>query len=139
MNILTQSYGFLLGKVLQRMENKFGDLLAPLEIDSKQYGILSFIQEYPYSSQREIGEKLRIDRTTMVNHIDHLETLGCVKRTKKPTDRRAYSLLITEKGNEILNSCRGFLKDAESEALSVLNEQEKKLFKELLMKIWGSL
>lgn len=75
----------------------------------------------------------------MVNHIDHLETLGCVERTKNPNDRRAYSLLITEKGNEVLDSCRDFLIDAESEVLSVLNEQEKQVFKEVLMKIWSSL
>lgn len=139
MDILTQSYGFLLGKVLQRMESKFGESLAPFDIDSKQYGILSFIKEYPYSSQKKIGEKLRIDRTTMVNHIDHLETLGCVERTKNPNDRRAYSLLITEKGNEVLDTCRDFLIDAESEVLSVLNEQEKQAFKEVLMKIWSTL
>ena len=139
MDILTKSYGFLLGKVLQRMESKFGDSLAPFNIDSKQYGILSFIQEYPYSSQKNIGEKLRIDRTTMVNHIDHLETIGCVERTKNPNDRRAYSLIITEKGNKVLDSCRGFLTDTESEVLSMLNKQEKQLFKEILMKIWSSL
>lgn len=139
MEVLTQTYGFLLGKVLQRMESKFGDSLSPFSIDTRQYGILLFIRENPYSSQKIIGEKLLIDRTTMVNHIDHLETLGCVERTKNPNDRRAYNLKITKKGNKVLNSCWEFLMNTESEVLYSLNEREKQLFKEILIKIWSSL
>ncbi|MCC2133632.1 hypothetical protein Q3B96_05055 [Bacillus licheniformis] len=36
--------------------------------------------------------------------MDHLETLGFVERTKNPNDRRSYSLKITEKGNDVLDS-----------------------------------
>lgn len=77
-----QSYGFLLGKVLQRMENTFAEGLRPYEINARQYGVLLFIKGNPYSSQKDISENLQIDRTTMVSHIDHLETLGFVERTK---------------------------------------------------------
>ncbi|MEH7609478.1 MarR family winged helix-turn-helix transcriptional regulator, partial [Priestia megaterium] len=82
---------------------------------------------------------LQIDRTTMVSHIDHLETLGFVERTKNPNDRRSYSLLITEKGKEVLNSRWEFLIDVESEVLTPLNQQERQLLKGFLIKIWKSL
>ncbi|MGP7818793.1 MarR family winged helix-turn-helix transcriptional regulator [Niallia sp. 01092] len=139
MNKLSHTYGFLLGKVLQQMENKFADTLTPFNIDARQYGVLLFIKENPYSSQKLISEKLRIDRTTMVSHVDHLETLGFVERTKNPNDRRAYSLIITEKGNSVLESCWGFLTSIESSVLSPLNEEEKQLLKDILIKIWSSL
>lgn len=121
------------------MESMFDDSLIPFNIDARQYGILLFIKENPYSSQKIIGEKLQIDRTTMVSHVDRLETLGFVERTKNPNDRRAYSLMITKKGNKVLESCWGFLTNTESEVLSILNEQEKQLFKEILIKVWSSL
>lgn len=73
---------FLLGKVLQRLESKFAEGLNPYEINARQYGVLLFIKGNPYSSQKDISENLQIDRTTMVGHIDHLETLGFVERTK---------------------------------------------------------
>jgi DNA-binding MarR family transcriptional regulator len=41
-------------------------------------------------SQQAIGERLRIDRTTMVALIDDLERGGYVKRERNPHDRRAY-------------------------------------------------
>ncbi|AWG44357.1 transcriptional regulator (plasmid) [Priestia filamentosa] len=139
MNKWNQSYGFLLGKALQQMENKFAEGLVPFNINSRQYGVLLFIEENPYSSQKDISYNLQIDRTTMVSHIDHLETLGFVERTKNPNDRRSYSLLTTEKGKEVLNSRWEFLTDVESEVLTPLNQQERQLLKDFLIRIWKSL
>ncbi|MEI2444011.1 MarR family transcriptional regulator [Priestia megaterium] len=139
MNKWNQSYGFLLGKAVQQMEQKFAEGLAAFNINSRQYGVLLFIEENPYSSQKDISDNLQIDRTTMVSHIDHLETLGFVERTKNPNDRRSYSLLITEKGKEVLNSRWEFLIDVESEVLTPLNQQERQLLKGFLIKIWKSL
>jgi len=139
LNKWNQSYGFLLGKALQQMENKFSEGLLPFNINSRQYGVLLFIEENPYSSQKDISENLQIDRTTMVSHIDHLETLGLVERTKNPNDRRSYSLLITEKGKEVLNSRWEFLTHIESEVLAPLDQQERQVLKDFLIRIWKSL
>ncbi|MBB4824781.1 DNA-binding MarR family transcriptional regulator [Sporosarcina luteola] len=134
-----QSYGFLLGKVLQQMESQFAEGLIPFHINARQYGVLLFIQENPYSSQKDISENLQIDRTTMVSHIDHLETLGFVERTKNPNDRRSYSLIITTKGKEVLDSRWEYLSKVELGVLAPLETHEKQLLKELLVKVWKSL
>lgn len=134
-----KSYGFLLGKVLQEMESKFADGLVDFNINARQYGVLLFIEGNPYSSQKDISENLQIDRTTMVSHIDHMETLGFVERTRNPKDRRSYSLVITGKGKGVLDSRWEFLSHVESEVLAPLNQQEKQLFKEFLVKVWSSL
>jgi DNA-binding MarR family transcriptional regulator len=49
-------------------------------------------------SQQAIGERLRIDRTTMVSLIDDLEQAGYVKRERNPDDRRAYVITLTAAG-----------------------------------------
>ncbi|MCM3238720.1 MarR family transcriptional regulator [Heyndrickxia oleronia] len=134
-----QSYGFLLGKVLQKMETNFVEGLSPFEINARQYGVLLFIEGNPYSSQKDISENLQIDRTTMVSHIDHLEGLGYVERTRNPNDRRSYSLLITDKGKDVLDSRWEFLIHTELEVLTPLSDQEKQLLKELLIKVWTTL
>jgi len=134
-----QSYGFLLGKVVQQMETKFAEGLAPYGINSRQYGVLLFIEGNPYSSQKDISESLQIDRTTMVSHIDQLETSGFVERTRNPNDRRSYSLLLTSKGNDVLESRWEFLINTELEVLAPLNHQERKLLKDLLVRIWSTL
>src|SRR5699024_1202620 len=134
LNKLNHSYGFLLGKALQQMEGKFADALSPINIDARQYGVLLFIKENPNSSQKTISERLQIDRTSMVSHVDHLESLNFVERTKNPYDRRAYSLVITEKGCDVSESCWSFLQNIELEVLSPLTEQEKETLKKSLLK-----
>jgi DNA-binding MarR family transcriptional regulator len=49
-------------------------------------------------SQQAIGERLRIDRTTMVALIDDLERAGYVKRERNPDDRRAYVITLAAAG-----------------------------------------
>lgn len=134
-----QSYGFLLGKVLQEMETKFAEGLASFDINARQYGVLLFIEGNPYSSQKDISDKLQIDRTTMVSHIDHLEGLGFVERTRNPNDRRSYSLLITTKGKGVLDSRWEFLIQTELGVLAPLRDQERQLLKEFLVKIWNAI
>lgn len=139
MGKLNDPYVFLLGKALQQMEKKFANSLSPIHLDARQYGVHLYIQKNPNSSQKIISQRLQIDRTTMVGHVDHLETLNFVKRIKNPNDRRAYNLAITEKGNEILASGWSLLQNSELEVLSALTEQEKQTLKETLLKIWKSI
>jgi DNA-binding MarR family transcriptional regulator len=75
----------------------------------------------------------------MVSHIDHLEGLGFVERTRNPNDRRSYSLLITAKGKDVLDSRWEFLIHTELEVLVPLSDQERRLLKEFLVKIWSTL
>lgn len=75
----------------------------------------------------------------MVSHMDHLESLGFVERTKNPNDRRSYSLVITEKGKEVLDSRWEFLNQIELDVLAPLSQQEKQLLKDSLVKVWRSL
>jgi len=79
--------------------------LEPLGLTVKHFGVMTFLRnetEPPRQgsslSQQAIGERLRIDRTTMVSLIDDLERAGYVKRERNPDDRRAYVITLTAAG-----------------------------------------
>lgn len=135
MSRILKSYGFITGKVSQLFELNFVEKLKPYDINAKQYGVLIKIAEKPNSSQKEIAEELRIDRTTMVSFIDHLEGLKYLTRTKNPQDRRSYLLMITEKGKQVLESCWDLLERSEGKIISPLNSQEVHLLNDILLKI----
>jgi DNA-binding MarR family transcriptional regulator len=59
------------------------------------YGILTAIAHEGSSAQRDLGEKLAIDRSTMVGLIDELEGLGLVDSRREPQDSRRYGLTLT--------------------------------------------
>jgi DNA-binding MarR family transcriptional regulator len=79
--------------------------LEPLGLTVKHFGVMTFLRyetgregEREPLSQQAIGERLRIDRTTMVALIDSLERAGYVKRERNPGDRRAYVITLTAAG-----------------------------------------
>nr|WP_257985634.1 MULTISPECIES: MarR family transcriptional regulator [Bacillus] len=104
-------------------------------MNARQYGVLIKVNEMPNSSQKEIAEELKIDRTTMVDHVDHLESLKYIARVKNPEDRRSYCLSITEKGKQTLDKCWEILQQSEQNVLAALDNEEKALFKRYLKKI----
>jgi MarR family transcriptional regulator, lower aerobic nicotinate degradation pathway regulator len=79
--------------------------LEPLALTVKHFGVMTFLRAETEPdrkrgslSQQAIGERLRIDRTTMVSLIDDLEQAGFVKRERNPDDRRAYVIRLTAEG-----------------------------------------
>lgn len=135
MSRLFESYGFITGKVAQLFELDFAEKLKPYGINVKQYGVLIKIDETPNLSQKEIADELKIDRTTMVSFVDHLEALKYLTRTKNAQDRRSYCLTITEQGKQVVENCWDSLKESQIKIISSLSDEEAKLFNQLLMKI----
>jgi DNA-binding MarR family transcriptional regulator len=81
--------------------------LEPLGLTVKHFVVMTFLRyeteregEREALSQQAIGERLRIDRTTMVALIDSLERAGYVKRERNPDDRRAYVIMLTPAGKK---------------------------------------
>ncbi|MGW9103861.1 MarR family winged helix-turn-helix transcriptional regulator [Priestia megaterium] len=137
--MLENSYGFLLSKIAQKMEHSFNLFLQKYEITAREYGILTTLQEESGLSQKKLGEKLRIDRTTVVSLIDHLERLSLVQRVRDFKDRRYYNLVLTEKALKIFKNGKEEVENIENKLLHSLNDEEKAVFKALLTKVFTTI
>jgi DNA-binding MarR family transcriptional regulator len=113
----------------------FAKELVKFGITSKHFGTLLIVSENPNITQVEAANIQRVDRTTMGQLIDLLEDNQLLKRNKNPSDRRAYCLQLTSKGEEVIGSLWGYMKACEDEVLSVLDDKEKTLLLELIKKI----
>ncbi|AEG61494.1 regulatory protein MarR [Desulforamulus ruminis DSM 2154] len=134
---IEESLGFKLAKASQRMFALFEDHLIRAGITSKQNGAMLLIHEHPSLTQKEIANIQRVDQTTMGQIIDQLEKKRFVMRVKHPTDRRAYCLVLTDAGEELITSLWADMKRCEAVFLQKLNQDEiEQLFK-LLDKIEG--
>jgi DNA-binding MarR family transcriptional regulator len=78
---------------------------------------------------------MRIDRTTMVDVVDDLENKGLVERKENPTDRRAYALVLTAKGREILPKVQKLGLEAERQFLTHLPLKDQKELIRILQKL----
>ena len=135
---LIDSYGFLTGKIVQLFEEDFINQLKQFGIDARQYGVLLKVSEKPGMSQIQIAEELKIDRTTMAERAERLESEKYIKRIKNPHDKRTYCLHITSEGKELLEKCWELLQQSEKRILSSLSDEEKVYFKNFLLKIFNT-
>ncbi|MFB7944134.1 MarR family winged helix-turn-helix transcriptional regulator [Kitasatospora phosalacinea] len=97
--------------------------------------VLKMLAERGPSSQRALGEQLRIDRTVMVGVCDGLEEAGLVRRERDPADRRAYAVTLTPAGRARLAEAERTVPALLDEALAPLNAQERGQLSALLLKL----
>jgi DNA-binding MarR family transcriptional regulator len=102
---LQRRLGAVLAWAAENAQEVANRAVDPLGLTVKHFGVMTFLRhetepggEGGSLSQQAIGERLRIDRTTMVSLIDDLERAGYVKRERNPDDRRAYVIKLTAAG-----------------------------------------
>ncbi|MEM7797881.1 MAG: MarR family winged helix-turn-helix transcriptional regulator [Chloroflexota bacterium] len=127
--------GYLLTYVSQMAYLQFDQALDPLNIDARQYGVMTLIYSGTHRSQIAISEKLGFDRTHVVRLVDDLEEIGYVQREKDPNDRRYYRLVLTAKGETVLKEAQERAAAAQADTYSCLDAEERTTLNRLLRKL----
>ncbi len=132
---LADHLGFLLAQAHLLSVSVADRALAPLQLEIKQYVALAILASDRHLSQHQLGERMRIDRTTMVALVDTLETNDDVVRHRNPEDRRAYALQITRHGRATLARAKRAVSTAEQEISADLSDSELRHLKDLLTRL----
>jgi DNA-binding MarR family transcriptional regulator len=109
--------------------------LTPLGIKPHHYGVLVVLEVASAAPQHAVGKRLGIDKSTMTVVGDHLEGLGLVERRRNPQNRRAYELMLTDAGREVLARAEPLLATAQEELLGPLDAAERAQLHALLVRL----
>ncbi len=85
--------------------------------------------------QAPLGDKLRVDKATMVALLNDLEAQGLVERRPHPSDRRAYDIHLLAAGCDRLRAAEQASIAAASEFFAALTPAEQHTFNQLLRRI----
>jgi MarR family 2-MHQ and catechol resistance regulon transcriptional repressor len=132
-------YGFLLGKVAQKIAEESKPLLDEYGLSLKQFGTLAVVYEYPEASQKEIGNMQKIDRTSCGQIIDQLQSKGYLIRLQCETNRKANVIRLTESGKACIESLWTDKIACEHKVLSCLSNSEKSELLRILKKVIGGM
>ena len=89
--------GSLIRRAQQRHAAEWSKLVSTT-ITSVQFAAMAILEHSPGSSQRELGDALEIDRSTIADLAARLVRNGLVQRQQDNTDRRRYILQLTPLG-----------------------------------------
>lgn len=134
---LTRYTGFLVAKAHQRLWSLFSEEMEKTGTDIPCCGVLHLLAENGPMSQQQLGRKLRIDRTTMVKMVDHLEKAKMARRKDHPDDRRVYLVDITPTGRKALTALQKIADQLERKLLIGFTEDEKTLIRRALLTLAG--
>lgn len=84
---------------------------------------------------KPLAEKLGITTGTLTVMIDRLEKAGFLERMRDPSDRRAFNVVLTEKGREIYQEHHTYHLKLAEDIVGCLDEKETERFARILEKI----
>lgn len=125
-------FGHLLNSAAFRVRVATAEALHSLGISPPQLRALEAIAASQPLNQSRLGEIVRMDRTTIVHLVDHLERLGAATREADPADRRSHAIVLTREGMKILTKGRARARAVEDELLTPLTRPERALLLSLL-------
>ena len=128
--------GYLLGRATDQSREYFEALVKPLSIGRRHFGVLAVLGEEKPLSQVEIGERLGIDRNTMVLLLDDLEKKALVTRRRDPADRRAHLVSLTDAGRDVLAKSTEAARRTNDEVFAPLSPDERALLHSLLSRLF---
>jgi len=108
--------------------------LAPLELQPKQFWLLSLIQESP-KSQTELASLCGVDPSTLVALLDELQARGWTERVRLAQDRRVHLVALTAAGSDLLKRALPLARRAETQQLRALVADERARLLGLLRKL----
>ncbi len=97
--------------------------------------VLMYLQRFGESYQRDVAEYYQIDPGNVSRMVENLLKNGFITQRQCPSDRRANSIAITEKGSEVINKWCEYLEAAEDKMLSSISDEEKSYFSAILSRI----
>ena len=131
---LRQRLSFLLGKLYLDALDLEGVDLARLGLNVKQHAALTLLTDEGSMTQQELGQRLGIDRTTIVAVVDVLEKAEFVRRDRSPADRRAYLLTLTPEGEQVQQHGARLIDTARRRLLAALDDADQRALVALLAK-----
>ena len=127
--------GFVLHWVTELGSQFYARAMAPLNLRPLQVGILQLLAAEGAMVQARLGEKLRVDKATMVTLLNSLEEQGLIERRPHTSDRRAYEVHLLEPGKQRLQAAEKISVEAAQQFFSTLTPQEQQTLNELLRRV----
>ncbi|MCD8018932.1 MAG: MarR family transcriptional regulator [Clostridiales bacterium] len=88
---------------------------------------------------KTLEKHFKVAQSTAAGIVIRLEKKGLVSSFVPAEDKRLKYIQLTEKGSTLCDTAESDMKEAEHFLLSNLNEEERKLFYELLLKVKDTL
>ncbi len=133
--LLDNSVIHLLHRANQSVSDIFSEQMRGETLTPRQFAVLSAISENEGLNQTHLVKETGIDRSTLADIIQRMLKKGLITRKRTERDGRAYSVFLTEMGQQILDESIPNVKNADQRILNAVPEHNREQFLNSLQSI----
>ncbi len=115
---------WLIHEIARQFRVSFDRRSQHLDLTRSQWRVLSILRRKPGINQAKLAVLMEIEPITLVRLLDRMEKTGWVERRKDPLDRRANSVVLSDKVSGILTEMKAISRKLRQEALMGFSEEE---------------
>ena len=105
------------------------------DVTSVQYAVLLVLEQRPGVSQRELGDELDLDRSTIAELAARMVRNDLVERISDPQDKRRNTLFLTTTGRELLAELKPRVGNVERVLTQQLSATERDTLRQLIERL----
>jgi DNA-binding MarR family transcriptional regulator len=133
--VLPEYIGFHIRIVQMRVFREFYRTFEGSGVTPGMHTVLAIIRDNPGIRQRTLAELLMVREPNMTRMIQGLQGAELIAREVDKTDRRAFHLILTEKGRALMDGVQARMDSFEEKLLGGLDSKERKALRGYLERI----
>lgn len=130
---LADDLGLMLTRLGTVARLRIAGALEPLDLTMRQFAVLRTLAAEEGLSQAALGERLKIDASSIVLVLDSCQTAGWTERRPSPADRRRWAIHLTPAGRRVLARARRAASRAQEEIFAPLSPDQREQLHGLLL------
>ena len=135
----TPPVSFLLKRAAQYSADLFAEQLGKTGMTQRQFTLMETVLENEGASQTELVRITGIDRSTLADLVNRLETQGYVRRERSSTDARVNFVFLTDLGRSSVRAARPVAMLVDQALVEALPPRLRKAFVTSLEELSGKL
>jgi DNA-binding MarR family transcriptional regulator len=135
---LADRTGFLLTRAHFSSRDRANELMRPLGIVVRHFGLMSLLDAHGPSSQQALARRLSVSPTMITQIVDEVEARGLAERRRNPDDRRSYLVSLTPEGKRKLKAALRVARTVADEFAAAIGEDGDRELRALLRKMVGA-
>lgn len=130
-----ENLSYLVSHLNLTLQTELDERLKRYQLDVKLWPVLFALWQEEGISQTELSKRCDVANYTMTRLLDLLQVQGLITRHQEADDRRSFQIFLTDNGKALEHDLIHEAEWVSDNVLSVLNDQEQRLFMALLNKV----
>lgn len=122
---MDENIGSMMGQVSRLLRRNFDARARSIGVTRPQWQVLTLLHRNGGINQGGLAELLEVEPITLGRMIDRLQEAQLVERRHDPSDRRAWRLFLTAKGDQLLEKLMPLAQETYDIAVEGVSDEDR--------------